>query len=210
MIEISILGFITILDYLGTVAFAVTGASRAIAYKVDIFGVVTLATAVGVAGGVMRDIVFGRPATALSDPIYVTLTVATGIVVFFSFSKYKKHIKLWLVFDAIGLGVFSIIGATIAYQIVGMNLLSMQFAGMITAIGGGVVRDVVIREIPTVFVKDIYAVASLAGITIFYALLYFGMDIQLASVIGISFVTGIRLLAMKFKWHLPIRKNIED
>ena len=158
----------------------------------------------------MRDIVFGRISTALFDPIYVTLTVATGIVVFFSFSKYKKHIKLWLVFDAIGLGVFSIIGATIAYQIVGMNLLAMQFAGMITAIGGGVIRDVVIREIPTVFVKDIYAVASLAGITIFYALLYFGMDIQLASVIGISFVTGIRLLAMKFKWHLPIRKNIED
>ena len=69
MIEISILGFITILDYLGTVAFAVTGASRAVAHKVDIFGVIILATAVGVAGGIMRDIVFGRFSTALSDPI---------------------------------------------------------------------------------------------------------------------------------------------
>ena len=67
-----------------------------------------------------------------------------------------------------------------------------------------------VLEVPTVFVKEIYAVASLAGITILYALLYFGMDIQLASVIGISFVTGIRLLAIKFNWHLPIRKNIED
>ncbi len=210
MIEISILGFITILDYLGTVAFAVTGASRAVAYKVDIFGVIILATAVGVAGGIMRDIVFGRFSTALSDPIYVTLTVGVGIVVFFSSSRYKKHTNLWLVFDAVGLGVFSIIGATIAYQIVGLNLLPMQFAGMITAIGGGVIRDVFVLEVPTVFVKEIYAVASLAGITIFYALLYFGMDIQLASVIGISFVTGIRLLAMKFKWHLPIRKNIEN
>ena len=86
----------------------------------------------------------------------------------------------------------------------------MQFAGMITAIGGGILRDVIVLEIPTVFVKEIYAVASLAGITIFYVLLYFGMDIQSASVIGISFVTGIRLLAIKFGWHLPIRKSIGD
>ena len=131
-------------------------------------------------------------------------------MVFFSSSRYKKHTNLWLVFDAVGLGVFSIIGATIAYQIVGLNLLPMQFAGMITAIGGGVIRDVFVLEVPTVFVKEIYAIASLAGITIFYALLYFDMDIQLASVIGISFVTGIRLLAIKFNWHLPIRKNIEN
>ena len=209
-LAIPILGFITILDYLGTIAFAVTGASKAVAHKVDIFGVIVLATIVGVAGGIMRDVVFGRFSTALSDPIYVTLTVSAGIVVFLSFSKHKKHMNLWLIFDAVGLGVFSIMGATIAYQVVGLSILPMQFAGMITAIGGGILRDVIVLEVPTVFVKEVYAVASLAGITIFYVLLYFGMDIQIASVIGISFVTGIRLLAIKFDWHLPIRKNIGD
>ncbi len=169
-----------------------------------------MATIVGVAGGIMRDVVFGRFSTALSDPIYVTLTVSAGIVVFLSFSKHKKHMNLWLIFDAVGLGVFSIMGATIAYQVVGLSILPMQFAGMITAMGGGILRDVIVLEVPTVFVKEVYAVASLAGITIFYVLLYFGMGIQIASVIGISFVTGIRLLAIKFDWHLPIRKNIGD
>ena len=209
MTEIFVLGFINILEYLGTIAFAVTGASRAMIHKVDIFGVITIATAVGVAGGIMRDIIFDRFPTALSDPIYITLTVITGIVVFLSPAKYIRQNNFWMVFDAIGLGIFSITGATIAYQIGGLNLLTMQFAGMLTAIGGGALRDVLILQIPTVLVKEIYAIASLVGITIFYALLYFGLDIQWASIAGISFVTGLRLLAIKFNWHLPIRKNMD-
>ena len=196
-------GFISILDYLGTIAFAVTGASKAIAHKADIFGIIVLATVVGVGGGVTRDVIFGRFPTAFSDPIYVSLTVGVGIVMFFLFAKFKKKMTIWLVFDAVGLGVFSILGASIAYQVVGLEFLPMLFGGMITAIGGGILRDVFVREIPIVFVKEVYAIASIIGIVVFYAMLSSGVDIQIASIIGIVVGTGIRLLAMKFNWNLP-------
>ena len=196
-------GFISILDYLGTIAFAVTGASKAIAHKADIFGIIVLATVVGVGGGVTRDVIFGRFPTAFSDPIYVSLTVGVGIVMFFLFAKFKKQMTVWLVFDAVGLGVFSILGASIAYQVVGLEFLPMLFGGMITAIGGGILRDVFVREIPIVFVKEVYAIASIIGIVVFYAILSSGVDVQIASVIGIVVATGIRLLAMKYNWNLP-------
>ena len=196
-------GFISILDYLGTVAFAVTGASKAIAHKADIFGIIVLATVVGVAGGITRDVIFGRFPTAFSDHIYIAITVIVGIAMFFLYSYFKKRMNIWLVFDAIGLGVFSIIGASIAYQIVGLDFLPIMFGGVITAIGGGILRDVFVREIPIVFVKEVYAVASIIGIVIFYAILYYGGDMQVASIIGIVAATGIRLLAMKYNWNLP-------
>jgi len=196
-------GFISILDYLGTAAFAITGASKAIAHKADIFGIIVLATVVGVAGGITRDVIFGRFPTSFSDPIYVGITVIVGLVMFFLYSYLKKQMNIWLIFDAIGLGVFSIIGASIAYQIIGLDFLPMLFAGVLTAIGGGILRDVFVREIPIVFVKEVYAVASIIGIVIFYAVLYYGGEMQVASIIGIIAATGIRLLAMKYKWNLP-------
>ncbi len=196
-------GFISILDYLGTAAFAITGASKAIAHKADIFGILVLATVVGVAGGITRDVIFGRFPTAFSDPIYIGITVIVGITMFFLYTKLKKQMTTWLVFDAVGLGVFSIIGASIAYSIVGLDFLPMLFAGVLTAIGGGILRDVFVREIPIVFVKEVYAVASVIGIVVFYAILSSGVDIQIASIVGIVVATGIRLLAMKYNWNLP-------
>ena len=205
MVEFSfpIDGFISILDYLGTIAFAVTGASKAISHKADIFGIIILATVVGVAGGITRDVIFGRFPTAFSDPIYISITVVVGVVMFFLYTKFRSKMNIWLVFDAIGLGVFSILGASIAYQVVGMEFLPMLFGGMITAIGGGILRDVFVREIPIVFVKEVYAVASIIGIVVFYGILNAGVDIQIASVIGIVVATGTRLLAMKYNWNLP-------
>jgi len=203
-------GFISILDYLGTIAFAVTGASKAISHKADIFGIIVLATVVGVAGGITRDVIFGRFPTAFSDPIYVSITVITGITMFFLYSYFKKRMNIWLIFDAIGLGVFSIIGASIAYQIVGLDFLPIMFGGVITAIGGGILRDVFVREIPIVFVKEVYAVASIIGIVIFYTILYYGGEMQVASIVGIVAATGIRLLAMKFNWNLPRVKDSVD
>ena len=201
--SIHIDGFITILDYLGTVAFAITGASKAISHKADIFGMIVLASVVGIAGGITRDVVFGRFPIAFSDPIYAVITVSVGIVMFFMFPYFQKKMNIWLIFDAIGLGVFSIIGATVAYQLTDLNFLPMIFAGMITAIGGGILRDVFVREIPIVFVKEVYAVASFIGIIVFYISLSSNMDLQIASIIGIITVTGIRLLAMKYDWNLP-------
>jgi uncharacterized membrane protein YeiH len=135
--------FIYILDLFGTMAFAVTGAFKAIEHKSDIVGIIILATITGVAGGTIRDIMLGKfPPNSISDPTYVIITVATGIVLFFLYNKLQKHWNVFLKFDAIGLGVFTIIGATFAYNVFGLNFLAMVFAGVLTAVGGGILRDV--------------------------------------------------------------------
>ena len=110
--------FIYILDLFGTMAFAVTGAFKAIDNKSDIVGVLLLATLTGVAGGTIRDVVLGQFPNSISDPAYVIVTVISGLAIFFLYSRLKKHWNLFLKFDAIGLGVFAIIGATLDYHIV--------------------------------------------------------------------------------------------
>ena len=209
MVEIfSILNFyypqiILYLDYFGTVAFAVTGSFKAIEQKSDLVGVVILSTIAGLSGGIIRDVLFGRfPTATLSDPTYFVLTIFTGFVVFFSYHKIKKHWNVFLKCDAIGLGVFTIIGATMAFAIFGPNLLLITFAGLITATGGGILRDVFVNEIPLVFVRELYATASFGGVLIFYVLVLLA-DPVIAAIAGIITATGIRLLAMKYDWNLP-------
>jgi uncharacterized membrane protein YeiH len=192
------------LDLFGTMAFAVTGAFKAIEHKSDIVGVIILATITGVAGGVIRDIVFGRiPPVAILNPLYLIITVTTGIAMFFLYRALKKHWNLFLKFDAIGLGVFTIIGAIFAYNLFGLNFLAMVFAGLLTAIGGGILRDVFVNEVPIVFVKELYASASFIGVVIFFGLLVSGTDLNIAAVPSIIAVTALRLLAMRYNWNLP-------
>ncbi|MFB5631041.1 MAG: trimeric intracellular cation channel family protein [Nitrosopumilaceae archaeon] len=202
--------FIYILDLFGTMAFAVTGAFKAIENKADIVGIVILATITGVAGGTIRDIVLGKfPPNSIIDPSYVIITVVTGIVLFFLYSKLKKHWNVFLKFDAIGLGVFTIIGATFAYNIFGLNFLAMVLAGMLTAVGGGILRDVFVNQVPIVFVKELYASASFVGVVMFYFILLVGADLYIASIAGISITTGLRLIAMKYNWNLPkVKGNV--
>ena len=202
--------FIYILDLFGTMAFAVTGAFKAIENKADIVGIVILATITGVAGGTIRDIVLGRfPPNSIMDPSYVIITVLTGVILFFLYSKLKKHWNVFLKFDAIGLGVFTVIGATFAYNLFGLNFLAMVLAGMLTAVGGGILRDVFVNQVPIVFVKELYASASFVGVVIFYFILAVGADLYIASIAGIVIVTGLRLVAMKYNWNLPkVRGNI--
>ncbi|HKU49707.1 MAG TPA: trimeric intracellular cation channel family protein [Nitrososphaera sp.] len=195
---------IQLLDYFGTMAFAVTGAFKAIEHKSDIVGIIILATITGVTGGVVRDIVFGRiPPLAVVNPLYLVITTATAVAIFFLYRSLKKHWNMFLKFDAIGLGVFTVIGASFAYHLAGMNFLAMAFAGVVTAIGGGILRDVFVNEIPIVFVKELYASASFVGIVILFALLAAGVDLNVAAIPSIAAVTSLRLLAMKHNWNLP-------
>ena len=107
------------------------------------------------------------------------------------------------------MGVFSVVGATIAYEIAGLNFLPIIFGGMITAIGGGILRDIFVREIPIVFVKEVYAVASFVSILVFYLILSAGADLHVATIVGLVVATGLRLVAMKYKWNLPkVRGNV--
>jgi uncharacterized membrane protein YeiH len=199
---------IQILDLFGTMAFAVTGAFKAIEHKSDIVGIIILSTITGVAGGVIRDITFGKlPPTAVVNPLYITITVSTAIVIFFLYPSLKKHSDLFLKFDAIGLGVFTIIGSIFAYNIFSLNFLAMSISGVLSAIGGGILRDVFVNEIPMVFVKEFYASASFLGVAILFALLSINTNLSLAAIIAMIMTTSIRLIAVKFQWNLPGAQN---
>lgn len=195
---------VLILDLFGTMAFAVTGAFKAIEHKADIVGIIILATITGVAGGTIRDIILGHfPPHSISDPNYVIITTTTGVVIFFLYPKMQKHWNLFLKFDALGLGVFTAIGATLAYQLFGMNFLAMAMAGMLTAVGGGILRDMFVNEIPMVFVKELYASASFLGVVVFYIILIAKFQIEVATIGSIVVTTMLRLVAMKYNWNLP-------
>jgi len=201
--------FIYVLDLFGTMAFAVSGAFKAIEKKSDIVGIILLATITGLAGGTIRDVIIGKvPPNSIADPAYIAITVATGIIIFLLFSRLKKHWNLFLKFDAIGLGVFTIIGATFAYNIFGLNFLAIAFAGIVTAIGGGILRDVFVQDTPIIFVKELYASASFIGVVVFYFILVLDGSLYLATILGIIITTGLRMVAMKFNWNLPtVRSN---
>ncbi|MFZ8937787.1 MAG: trimeric intracellular cation channel family protein [Nitrosopumilaceae archaeon] len=202
--------FIYILDLFGTMAFAVTGAFKAIEHKSDFVGIILLATITGVAGGTIRDVVMGKFPNSISDPTYVIITVASGVCIFFLYSKLKKHWNLFLKFDAFGLGIFTIIGGTFAYNLFGLNFLAIVFAGVLTAVGGGILRDVFVNQVPIVFVKELYVTASFIGIFVFYFMLYVGAELYIATIVGIVIATGIRLTAMKFNWNLPkVKGNLD-
>jgi uncharacterized membrane protein YeiH len=202
--DLSFVFLIYAFDLFGTMAFAVTGAFKAIEHKSDIVGIIILSIITGVAGGTIRDIIIGRfPPNSISDPTYIGICVASGVTLFFLYPYLQKHWNLFLKFDAIGLGVFSITGATFAYNVFGLNFLAIVFAGILTAVGGGILRDVFVNEVPIVFVKELYATASFVGVVIFYGLLVTQVPLYAASIIGITATTLLRLVAMKYNWNLP-------
>lgn len=204
MADISFVFLIYAFDLFGTMAFAVTGAFKAIEHKSDIVGIVILSIITGVAGGTIRDVIIGKfPPNSIVDPLYVGICVASGVTLFFLHPHLKKHWNVFLKFDAIGLGVFTITGATFAYHIFGLNFLAIAFAGMLSAVGGGILRDVFVNEMPMVFVKEFYAAASFVGVATFFALLTFEVPLYAASISGIIVTTLLRLVAMKYNWNLP-------
>ena len=206
--SLSIEFFIYILDLFGTMAFAVTGAFKAIEHKADIVGIIILATITGVAGGTIRDVILGKDLpNSLIDPSYVIITVVSAIIIFLLHSKMKKHWNVFLKFDAIGLGVFTVIGATFAYNMFGMNFLVIVLSGMLTAIGGGILRDVFVSQTPIVFVKELYASASFLGAAAFYIVILLTNDVYAGTISGLLLATGLRMVAMKYNWNLPKVKS---
>ncbi len=199
--------FIHILDLIGTIIFAITGAFKAIEHKYDLFGIIVLSSITGFFGGVMRDILLGKiPPYAFLDPLYIILTVLTGILTFYVYPllKYKN---LFIKLDTLGLGVFSIIGAGIAFNLFGFNYLIMTLSGIISAVGGGLLRDIFVKETPLIFVKELYVTSSFIGITVFFMLLYFGMDYNISSILGIGIIVVFRFISVTYGWNLPRRNK---
>ncbi len=209
-----------IVEIIGTIAFATSGAMVAINKKVDIFGVLVLSSITALGGGAIRDILIGAtPPRMFSDYRYVMVAVIVSTVVFviaYIFrDRYQKRVKtvdsVNNIFDAIGLGLFTVTGVQVAIDSgFGLNGILAVCLGVITGIGGGVLRDVMLREIPFVLQKRIYALASIAGGTVYYHLVSADFDRTRSIVIAVIVTFVIRVLATIFKLDLPKVKFKEN
>ena len=196
---------IHIFDIVGTVIFAVTGAVRGVRLKLDLLGVIVFSCTVGVGGGMIRDCLIGAvPVSAFQNEIYLISCIATGLIVFFLAPLVRKVRNIILVCDAFGLGVFTAIGAAKCAEM-GMTFTGVILGGVFTAVGGGVIRDIMSSRIPVVLTSDFYATASLIG-AIFYCILIRTTTLPFfwTFLMVMIFVTGVRLLAIRYKLRLPV------
>jgi uncharacterized membrane protein YeiH len=192
-----------VLDIIGTFVFAISGAFRAVKYELDILGVLVLSIITGVGGGCVRDVILGsNPPAAFQDETYLLTCIAGGLLVFFASRKIAPRWDCVVFADAIGLGVFAAIGAAKAssFELGGVGVVMMA---AVTATGGGVIRDILVTEIPAVLRSDFYATAALCGGGAFLAAGHLGAPegAQLACCIVIT--CGLRFLAMRYGISLP-------
>lgn len=204
-------------EIIGTIAFAVSGAMLAIDRGLDLFGVIFLGVITACGGGIMRDIILGIvPPNAFRNSTFVVIAAITSVLVFlFAYLKRAKYWSRWEKFDhdinlvdAIGLGIFSVIGANVAIQR-GFhdNFFLCVMMGMSTGVGGGILRDLLSRTIPAVLHKRIYAVASIVGAALYYGLIRIGIMSMLAMLAGTVITVIIRMLATHYLWDLPVVRH---
>lgn len=190
--------------YIGTIAFAISGSLVAIKKNLDVFGVLLLGLTTALAGGVIRDLMIGNiPPTNLADPKYffVSLLASIATIIFYERINRFKHGIIFS--DAIGLGVFTAVGANAALNLDYSQPFLIVAMGLVTGIGGGVLRDVFVREVPLVFRKEIYGIASIAGsiaLISTYELISPTVSLYICLIITLT----IRILAVIWKWNVPI------
>lgn len=205
--------FIFVFEILGIIAFSISGAMIAIKKNMDIFGVMILGLTTAVGGGIIRDLILGiTPPTTFRDPVYALTALITAAVVFLPairrfFHRFQSiYDHMLLIMDTVGLGIFTVMGvrtAMVQSELHGFFLLI--FVGVITGVGGGVLRDMMAGNTPYIFVKHIYACASLAG-AVFCAALWNCTSEPVAMAVGAAVVIAIRLLSAHFRWSLPKAK----
>lgn len=199
-----------VLDLIGTFVFALSGAAAGIRCRLDLFGVLVLSFAAGNAGGITRDLLIGAtPPGAISDWRYLAVSLLAGAITFWRSSIVDRWWSPVLVFDGAGLALFAVSGAQKALAF-GLNPVMAALLGMLTGIGGGIARDVLLAEIPMVLRADLYAVAALAG----SAVVVIGNALQLHSpgvaAMGAILCFGLRLIAIRRGWHLPVARPPEQ
>lgn len=201
-----------LLEMLGIIAFASSGAMTAIKKNMDIFGIIVLAVVTALGGGMIRDIILGNtPPKMFSDYSYTLVAIMTAVALFlvFSFNQHlldskfvPKYESIMNIADAIGLGVFTVSGIATAQSLGYESTFLLIFVGMLTGIGGGICRDVLAKEIPYIFIKQIYASASLLGAIIYLCCLNYCTTLG-AAVISVTITVILRLLATHYRWDLP-------
>jgi len=205
------LNFLFIIEILGTFAFAVSGAFFAMEKKLDPFGVLILAFVTAIGGGTIRDMLLGEfPVGWLKNETLIVVIFCSAIGAMFFASWLKKINATLFLFDAMGLGLFTINGFEMALSHQ-LNAGVCIAAGTVTGCFGGVLRDVLLNNVPLIFRKEIYAMASIAGGFFYFLLIHTSMDNDVAKIICILLIFLIRFFAVRYKWSLPAfylhRKN---
>jgi uncharacterized membrane protein YeiH len=200
---ITIETFVHVLDLGGTFVFAISGAVAAVNRRLDIFGILVLSFVAGNVGGITRDVLIGAvPPAALSDGRYLLVSVLAGLITFFLYAGVDRLRSPVLLFDAVGLAFFAVAGAQKAIEF-GLSPVMSALLGMLTGIGGGMMRDVLLTEIPQVLRSDLYAVAALAGASVVVAGDILGLPYGASALVGGVFCFGLRFMAIRHGWHLP-------
>lgn len=206
--------FILILELLGTLSFAASGAMTGLRKNMDIFGICILGLTTAVGGGVIRDLILGNtPPATFQNPIYATVAILTSLVLFLpGLRRILMRNPVWFdwclrLMDSLGLGIFTVVGIRIAYGCVETpSLFLLVFVGVVTGVGGGLMRDIMAGDTPYIFVKHVYASASLAGAVLCGTLWSFLGELP-AMLIGMSVVVVIRILSAHYRWNLPKAKD---
>lgn len=191
-------------DYAGTFVFAVTGALAAAEKRLDIGGFILLGFVTGVGGGTLRDMLLARGEVFWAiDPAYILICVVASTLTFFRVERIAARRRLLIWADAIGLGVFCVIGAGIAAGM-GTKPIVAILMGALTAAGGGVIRDIIRNELPLVLQKEIYITAALAGAATFVGLLSWGAPKPAAMLAGVGVAFALRAAGILKNWRLPV------
>jgi uncharacterized membrane protein YeiH len=203
MLKISLV----VLDLGGTFVFALSGGLLAIRHRLDVFGVIVLSFAAGNAGGITRDLLIGAvPPAAVADWKYVVASAVAGLATFLwhpAADRYRNDV-LWC--DAVGLAFFAVAGTQKAL-LHGLHPAMAALLGMLTGIGGGMMRDVLVSEVPTVLRADVYALAALAGATIVAVAHLLHIWASAAMIAGGGVCFALRFGAIRYGWHLPAART---
>jgi len=198
-----------IIEFVGTFAFAISGIRLAAAKHYDWFGGYVCGIAVAIGGGTIRDVLLGAVPFWMTSPVYMILT-ALALVFVILFTKYMKKMDItWLVFDTLGLALFTIAGLqkSLAY---GQPYWIAIIMGCLTGAAGGVIRDVLLNNVPLIFQEDIYAMASVAGGLVYWFCAWIGMDNKTTVLLSFLVVCFIRFCAVRYHISLPVLRGEDD
>jgi len=201
---------VLVLDLVGTFVFALSGAMAGVRHRLDVFGVLVLSFVAANAGGILRDVLIGAvPPAAIADWRYIFVSLLAGSVTFWAQGTVRRLRDAVLVFDAAGLGVFAVSGALKATAF-GLNPLAAVLLGMLTGIGGGMLRDLLVAEVPIVLRAELYAVAGLVGAAVVVGGQILGLPSSPLAIVGAALCFGLRLLALRRGWALPVARATDQ
>uniref|UniRef100_A0AB33JGC6 Trimeric intracellular cation channel family protein n=1 Tax=Prevotella sp. GTC17262 TaxID=3236797 RepID=A0AB33JGC6_9BACT len=198
-----------VLEFIGTFAFAISGIRHAAAKHFDWFGGFVCGFAVAIGGGTLRDVMLGTTPFWMTSSIYIICTVIAQLFVIVFARSLNKLDNAWLIFDTLGLALFTIAGMQKTLQF-GYPFWVAIIMGCITGAAGGVVRDVFLNKEPLIFQKDIYAMASIAGGLVYWGLVSLEVNVGIASIVTFLVICLIRFLAIRYHISLPILKDEND